>query len=136
MEEKKWVQLGDWQNNTEIEFVNKMYLLTAKPVIYLVNLSEADFLKKKNKWLLKIKEWVEGNLPGVIIPYSADYERNLLVDVLKNQEESKEQAPIPSTSMLAKIIKTGYKTLDLINFFTCGEDEVRAWTIKDGWKAP
>ena len=130
------MQLGDWQNNTEIEFVNKMYLLTAKPVIYLVNLSEADFLKKKNKWLLKIKEWIEGNLPGVIIPYSADYERNLLVELLKNQEESKEQAPIPATSMLAKIIKTGYKTLDLINFFTCGEDEVRAWTIKDGWKAP
>ena len=93
------MQLGDWQNNTEIEFVNKMYLLTAKPVIYLVNLSEADFLKKKNKWLLKIKEWIEGNLPGVIIPYSADYERNLLVELLKNPEESKEQAPIPATSM-------------------------------------
>jgi len=38
--------------------------------------------------------------------------------------------------MLAKIIKTGYKTLDLINYFTCGEDEVRAWTIKNGWMAP
>ena len=38
--------------------------------------------------------------------------------------------------MLAKIKKTGYKTLDLINYFTCGADEVRAWTIKDGWMAP
>ena len=38
--------------------------------------------------------------------------------------------------MLAKIIKTGYKTLDLINYFTCGEDEVRAWAIKAGWMAP
>ena len=45
-----------------------------------MNLSEADFLKKKNKWLLKIKEWVEGNLPGTIIPYSADFEKNLLRD--------------------------------------------------------
>jgi len=38
--------------------------------------------------------------------------------------------------MLPKIIKTGYKILDLIYFFTAGEDEVRAWTLKQGKKAP
>ena len=38
--------------------------------------------------------------------------------------------------MLPRIIKTGYKTLDLVYFFTAGEDEVRAWTIKVGTKAP
>jgi len=78
LENKKWIQLGDWSNNTEIEFVNKLYLLTAKPVVYLINLSEADFLKKKNKWLSKIKEWIDTNLPGTIIPYSADHEKKLL----------------------------------------------------------
>ena len=38
--------------------------------------------------------------------------------------------------MINKIIKTGYKTLDLINFFTVGADEVRSWTVKEGTKAP
>jgi ribosome-binding ATPase YchF (GTP1/OBG family) len=38
--------------------------------------------------------------------------------------------------MINKIIKTGYQTLHLINFFTSGEDEVRAWTIREGAKAP
>ena len=38
--------------------------------------------------------------------------------------------------MLPRIIKTGYKTLDLIYFFTAGEDEVRCWTVKSGSKAP
>jgi len=38
--------------------------------------------------------------------------------------------------MMNKIIRTGYKTLDLIYFFTAGEDEVRAWTIREGTKAP
>jgi obg-like ATPase 1 len=38
--------------------------------------------------------------------------------------------------MLSRIIKTGYKALDLISFFTAGEDEVRCWTIKNGTKAP
>lgn len=64
----------------EIEFINTMFLLTAKPIVYLVNLSEADYLKKKNKWLPKIKEWIDANLPGPIIPYSAEHEKKLLVD--------------------------------------------------------
>jgi len=38
--------------------------------------------------------------------------------------------------MIAKIIRTGYKALELIYFFTAGEDEVRAWTIRDGTKGP
>lgn len=38
--------------------------------------------------------------------------------------------------MIDKIIKAGYKTLQLINFFTAGPDEVRSWTIRDGSKAP
>lgn len=55
MDAGKWVILGDWISNQDIEFINKLYLLTAKPVVYLVNLCEEDFLKKKNKWLVKIK---------------------------------------------------------------------------------
>ena len=38
--------------------------------------------------------------------------------------------------MISKIIKTGYETLSLIHFFTCGKDEVRCWTVKKGSKAP
>jgi len=42
----------------------------------------------------------------------------------------------PTITMMSRIIRTGYKTLDLIYFFTAGADEVRAWTIKEGLKAP
>lgn len=60
------------------------------------------------------------------------------------QEETKKDEKTESTgtktegppSMLSKIIKTGYKALDLIYYFTAGEDEVRCWTIRDGTKAP
>lgn len=38
--------------------------------------------------------------------------------------------------MLDKIVTTGYSTLNLIHFFTCGEDEVKCWTIREGTKAP
>ncbi len=38
--------------------------------------------------------------------------------------------------MIDRIIKAGYKNLQLCHYFTAGEDEVRCWTIRDGWKAP
>lgn len=38
--------------------------------------------------------------------------------------------------MIDRIIKSGYKNLQLIHFFTAGEDEVKCWTIRDGCKAP
>ena len=93
--------------------------------MYLVNLSEEDFVKKKNKWLKKIKEWIDTNVPGEIIPYSANYERDHL---LESEEEKK--------SMIPKIIKSGFMALDLIYFFTAGHDEVRCWTVRKNSKAP
>lgn len=65
---------GEW-SNAEIAQLNVHRLITAKTVIYLVNLSEEDFVSKKNKWLKKIKEWIDGHVPGEIIPYSAEHER-------------------------------------------------------------
>ena len=93
--------------------------------MYLVNLSSDDFVSKKNKWLKKIKDWIDGNCPGEIIPYSAEHER----DQLETKEEEKK-------SMIPKIIKAGYNALDLIYFFTSGADEVRCWTIRKLTKAP
>lgn len=98
--------------------------------MYLVNLSEPDFLNRKNKWLKGIKDWIDANCPGDIIPYSADYEKKVLEATLNGEAIANNQ------SMLPRIIKTGYKALDLVYFFTAGEDEVRCWTVKSGSKAP
>jgi len=74
--DKKEIRLGDW-NVKEVEYLNTLQLLTAKPVIYLLNMSEADFLRQKNKWLLKIKEWIEIRSKDAIIPYSAAFETKI-----------------------------------------------------------
>ena len=59
----------------QIDVLNKHLFLTSKPVIYLVNLSEKDYIRKKNKWLVKIKEWVDAREPGcTIIPFSGALE--------------------------------------------------------------
>jgi obg-like ATPase 1 len=124
LDQNKWVRKGEWKS-AEIEVLNGHRFITAKSVVYLINLSEEDFEKKKNKWLKKIKDWIENNIPGEIIPYSAEYERGIML----NKDENKK-------SMLPKIIKAGYNALDLIYFFTSGKDEVRCWTIRRQTKAP
>lgn len=47
----------DWKAG-EIETLNNHSFLTAKPIVYLVNISDEDYKKKKNKWLPKINEWI------------------------------------------------------------------------------
>lgn len=84
-----------------------------------------EFIKKKNKWLLKMKEWIDTKAPGdVLIPFSAAFEKNLI------EEDKSKMNEIPAKSALPKIIVTGYHALQLQYFFTAGEDEVRAWTIR------
>lgn len=120
----------------EVEAINSMFLLTAKPSIYLINLSEKDFIRKKNKHLLKIKEWVDKYSPGdVIIPFSVSLEERL-AGMETDAEREEEEKAIGAKSMLPKIILTMREKLDLISFFTAGEDECREWTIRKGTKAP
>jgi obg-like ATPase 1 len=109
-----------------------------------VNLSEKDYSRKKNKWLAKLKTWVDENHPGdVLIPFSGIVENKLSsmetdaekTAYLKQLEETY-AAPAPVQSVLPKIVVSGYNALSLQYFFTGGPDEVRAWTIRKNYKAP
>jgi hypothetical protein len=59
-------------------------LLTSKPVIYLVNMSATDYIRKKNKWLPKIHGWIQEHGGGVMIPFSVEFESKLW-DLRENQ---------------------------------------------------
>ncbi|EGF81172.1 hypothetical protein BATDEDRAFT_36811 [Batrachochytrium dendrobatidis JAM81] len=130
------VRSGEW-STTEVELINdKMSLITTKPIVYLINMSKTDFLRKKNKWLLKIKTWIDGHGGGVMIPFSVEFEQQW--SALAPEEKSafiEENGP-GAVSTLPKMITTGYKELNLIYFFTSGEKEVRAWTVYKGVSAP
>lgn len=101
-----------------------------------MNLSDKDFIRKKNKWLIKIKEWVDKNDPGAsIIPFSGAFE-NKLAEFEHDAERTSYTEEVKCVGVLDKIIVTGYKALQLEYFFTAGPDEVRAWTIQKATKAP
>merc|ERR1712025_792932 len=134
IDQKKHIRFGEW-NAHDVEVLNKHLFITAKPMMYLINLSEKDFIRKKNKWLPKIKEYVDKNDPGAMcIPFSGAFEAKLLEMGEEEAKAFKEETKC--VGQLEKIIVQGYKALGLQYFFTAGPDEVKAWTIQKGTKAP
>jgi len=125
--------LDRW-NNKDIDFINAQQLLTTKPVVYLINLTERDYIRKKNKWLPKIKDWVDKHGKEPIIPFCASMEAELLE--MPEDEKQKFLQERQTQSALKKTIRTGFHAIHLVNFFTVGEDEVRCWTIRKGMRAP
>lgn len=123
LEQGKWIRNQEW-TNSEISKINKMMLFSTKPIVYLINISKDDYVNKKGKWLKKIKEFVDEKCPGKIIPFSVEYEESIV-----------DQTNVEN-SQLQKIIHAGNEVLNLIHFFTCGKDEVKSWTIRNGAKAP
>ncbi|KZF18814.1 hypothetical protein L228DRAFT_53668 [Xylona heveae TC161] len=135
LQDGKDIRSGEWAKK-EIEVINPLQLLTAKSVVYLVNLSERDYVRQKNKHLPKVAEWVKTNSPNdPIIPLSVSLEERL-TQFETEAEASEELKKIGTKSALPKVIVTMRQVLGLNSFFTTGEDEVRQWTIRKGTKAP
>jgi obg-like ATPase 1 len=73
----KNVRDGEW-NGKEIEFLNTQLFLTAKPVVYLINIGFEEYKTKKNKWLPKISAWIAEHGGGPMVPFSAEFEKEVL----------------------------------------------------------
>jgi len=71
------VQTGDDFNLAEVEEIRDFQLITTKPQVYIVNMSQKSFIRKGNKWLPKIQAWVNTHGGGQIIPMSAEFEQNV-----------------------------------------------------------
>ena len=132
------IRNGEWTTPEVLMIKEKLgRLITTKPIVYLVNLSKKDFIRKKNKWLVKIHTWIKEHGGGVMIPFSVEFEQDLWdvredVDATKAFLDSVEGAK----SALPKMVVQGYKELNLIYYFTAGENEVRCWTLYEGSLAP
>lgn len=118
----------------DMEYVHELFLLTAKPVIYLCNVDEAS-AKTGNNFSEAVQTAVASENAEVLViavGIEADIaqmetfeERQLFLDDLGLTEPG-----------VAKLIKSAYRLLNLQTYFTVGEKEVRAWTIDKGMTAP
>ncbi len=119
-------------NDDEKKTLSGYQLLTLKPLAIAVNLDE-DAIKTSDEIINDIKEKLtDTNLE--IIPFSAEIEYELSKLDAEDQTVFMEEYGIKE-SALAKILRTSYKVLGLQSFFTVGEDETRAWTIKKNYTA-
>ena len=119
----------------EKEIVKSFFLITSKPVIYCANISEVSTtndMEAEN--VAKLKELAAKENAEVIV-VSAKMEEELAVLDDDEKELFKEELGITSFG-LDKLVVAGYKALGLISYLTAGEQEVRAWTIVNGTKAP
>ncbi|KAK9841583.1 hypothetical protein WJX74_008311 [Apatococcus lobatus] len=129
----KDIRFGDW-GIKEVDFLNQVQFISAKPVTYLVNLSEKNYISKKSKWLPKVHAWVQSHGGEPIIPFSGAFEQKVFdMPADEQQVYCKE---VGAQSALPKIITTGFRSVQLIYFFTAGEDEVKCWQVRKGSKAP
>lgn len=119
----------------EKEVLKDCFLLTMKPVLYVANISEGELENSdNNENVKKVKEFAKSENADVI-PLCIKIEEELSTLEKNEKEEMLEMLGI-NESGLDKLIKASYKLLGLISFLTAGEPEVRAWTIKNGTKAP
>jgi GTP-binding protein YchF len=121
-------------NEEDLGAIADLQLLTAKPVIYVANVDE-DSIHTGNRHVEALRAHV-GHEHAEVVVISAAIEAQIA------ELESAEDRAIflqeygLTESGLNKLLRASYNLLNLITYFTAGEKEVRAWTIKSGWKAP
>jgi len=118
----------------EAESFRQLQLLTAKPVLYVCNVEE-HAAASGNAWSAKVEERAKAEAAASVV-ISAAIEAEI-AQIAAPEEKREFLAAIGLTEPgLARVIRAGYKLLDLITFFTAGPKEAKAWTVRRGAKAP
>lgn len=116
--------------------LDNLFLLTTKPVIYCANISEDDMGKSEDEipLVVKVKEYAKQH-GAATIAVSAKTEEELSMMEGEDKALFLEEFGLKESG-LDKLVRASYALLGLISYLTAGEKETRAWTIKNGTKAP
>jgi GTP-binding protein YchF len=114
--------------------VADLFLLTDKPVLYVANVDEAS-MHTGNKYSQILKEGVKNEKAEVIIMNNTIEAQIAEMENADDRQLFMEEYKMKEPA-LDRLIHSAYKLLDLYTYFTAGVQEVRAWTIHQGWKAP
>ena len=120
----------------ELSWIHDMPLLSAKPVIYAANMSEEDFRNgvDQNEHYQEVKAIAEAE-HAAVLPICAKIDEDI-ADMEADAKAMFLEDLGLEESGLNRIIREGYSLLGLISYLTAGKQEVRAWTITKGTKAP
>ncbi|CAG7634629.1 Ribosome-binding ATPase YchF [Paenibacillus solanacearum] len=122
-------------SDEEKMLIRDLHLLTMKPVLYAANVSEAEVASAEgNPFVQRVREYAaqEG---AEVVPISAKVESEIAELEGEDKQMFLEELGLQESG-LNRLIKGAYKLLGLYTYFTAGVQEVRAWTIRKGMKAP
>jgi GTP-binding protein YchF len=123
-------------NDDEKAMMKLFQLLTAKPVLFACNVAESELATaEQNKFVQAVAGYVKTHHDAAYVPISAKIESEL-IDLSAEEAKSFLKDLGVDDSGVSSLIRGTYDLLGLQTYFTAGEKEVRAWTIKKGWKAP
>ena len=114
--------------------VADLFLLTDKPVLYVANVDEPS-MHTGNKFSDALKEAIKNEKAEVIIMNNSIEAQIAEMENAEDRQLFMEEYNMKEPA-LDRLIHSAYKLLDLNTYFTAGVQEVRAWTIHKGWKAP
>lgn len=118
----------------ELAAIADLFLLTSKPVLYVANVDEAS-MHTGNKFTETLKEAIKNEEAQVIV-----MNNNIEAQIAEMENSEDQHMFMEEYGMkepaLNRLIRSAYKLLNLQTYFTAGVQEVRAWTIHEGWKAP
>ena len=117
----------------EQPFIDRMFLLTTKPILYVANVSEDDAATGND--YVEIVRGIANEEDAEVVIVSAQIEEELASLDDEDREMFMEDLGM-EVSGLDRLIQRAYTLLGLETYFTAGEQEVRAWTFKKGMKAP
>ena len=123
-----------FDNKDDEKIARELFLLTAKPVLYVCNVDEAS-AATGNEYVERVREIAQKENAEVLV-IAAKIESEI-AEFETYEERQMFLAEIGlEESGVARLIKSAYALLKLKTYFTAGVQEVRAWTFQDGWKAP
>jgi len=120
-------------NDEENKYAEDLFLLTAKPVMYVCNVDEKSAVSG-NKYVNKVREALKEEESEILV-IAAGLEAEIAELEEKNDRNDFLKDIGLSEPGVNKFIRAAYKLLNLKTFFTIGPDEIRAWTIKEGANA-
>lgn len=118
----------------ELSAVADLFLLTGKPVLYVANVDEPS-MHTGNKFSEMLAESVKNENAQVIVMNNSIEQQIAEMEDPEDQKIFMEEYHMEEPA-LNRLIRSAYKLLNLATYFTAGVQEVRAWTIEQGWKAP
>ncbi|MBN2236808.1 MAG: redox-regulated ATPase YchF [Bacteroidales bacterium] len=115
-------------------FINDMYLLTDKPVLYVCNVDDSSAVHG-NKYVDQLKAGIEDKNAQILIIAGALEAEIADLEDPEDRKEFLSDAGLEEPGV-NKLVRAAYKSLNLHSFFTVGPKEIHAWTLKKGMKAP